>query len=61
MNNELLNHYVEIILLLGGFGIVAVSSSQLSKLFQKIHLPFITGLLFIGMLAGPFITRASAT
>ncbi len=56
MNNNSYHEYIEILLLLTGFGIVAVSSSRLSKLFQKIHLPYITGLLFIGILSGPFVS-----
>ncbi len=48
------HEYLEILLLLGGFVIVAVSSGRISLIFQKIHLPFITGLLFIGILSGPY-------
>ena len=44
-----------IILLLVAFGIIAVASNQIAKLFQKIKLPHITGLLFIGILSGPFV------
>jgi len=40
---------------LTGFGIIAVASHSLSALFTKIHLPFITGILVIGILCGPFV------
>ena len=46
---------MNILLLVVGFGIVAVASSHISKLFQRIHLPIISGLLFIGILSGPYI------
>ena len=34
---------------------MAVASNQISKLFIKIHLPIISGLLFIGILSGPYL------
>ncbi|MFC2124102.1 cation:proton antiporter [Bacteroidota bacterium] len=44
-----------VILLLAGFALIAVSANQIARIFQKINLPFITGLLFIGIIAGPFV------
>lgn len=44
-----------IVVLLLGFLIVAVAANQLSKIFQQIKLPIITGLLIVGILSGPFI------
>jgi Kef-type K+ transport system membrane component KefB len=52
---DFIQNNLNIILLLAGFGIVAVASSQISKVFQKIQLPIITGLLFIGILSGPYL------
>ncbi|MFQ5334774.1 MAG: cation:proton antiporter, partial [Flavobacteriales bacterium] len=52
---------VEIILLLVGFGIIAVASNQLARLFTKLHLPFISGVLVIGMLAGPYVLGMIST
>jgi len=52
---DFLRHNYNILLLLIGFGIVAVASSRISKLFQIIHLPLITGFIFIGILSGPYI------
>ena len=46
---------------MAGFGIVAIASSQISKLFIKIHLPIITGLLFIGILSGPYLINLIPT
>lgn len=37
-----------------GFLIVAISANQIAKQFQRIKLPLITGLLVIGALSGPF-------
>jgi len=49
------NDFSQIALLLGGFAIVAIASNQLSKLFRRIKLPLITGLLFVGIISGPFV------
>ncbi len=48
INNELL-------ILVIGFLIISVSANQIAKAFQKIKLPLITGLIFTGIIAGPFI------
>jgi len=45
------------LLLLGGFAIVAVAANQIAGFFQKARLPFITGVLVIGLFAGPFIFK----
>ena len=45
------------LILLGGFAIVAVAANQIAQFFQKLKLPLITGLLVIGLLAGPFIFK----
>jgi Trk K+ transport system NAD-binding subunit/Kef-type K+ transport system membrane component KefB len=47
--------YKEIIVLTLGFLIIAVSANQIAKLFQRIKLPLITGLIFTGIIAGPYI------
>ena len=52
---DFLQNNLNIFLLIVGFGIVAVASSHISKLFQRIHLPIITGVLFIGILSGPYL------
>lgn len=43
--------------MLGGFAIVAVAANQIAGFFQKAKLPFITGVLVIGLFAGPFIFK----
>jgi Trk K+ transport system NAD-binding subunit/Kef-type K+ transport system membrane component KefB len=50
-----LQNNLNIILLIIGFGIVAVASNHISKLFRRIHLPIISGLLFIGIISGPYL------
>lgn len=47
----------ETLLLLGGFVIIAVAANQIAGFFQKAKLPFITGLLVIGLFSGPFIFK----
>jgi len=48
---------LDILLILAGFLIVTVAASRLSKYFVKVKLPVITGLLVIGIIAGPFILK----
>lgn len=50
-----MNNYLEIIILIVGFLIVAVAANRISQYFPRVKLPIITGLLFIGILSGPFI------
>lgn len=42
------------LLAVGGFIVIVVASRVLSVFFARFHLPLITGLLFIGMICGPF-------
>ena len=44
-----------VMLLFLGFLIVAVGANQIAKIFQRVKLPIITGLLIIGIMAGPFV------
>ncbi|PKQ64358.1 hypothetical protein BZG02_05945 [Labilibaculum filiforme] len=50
-----MNYYLEILALIVGFVIVAIAANRISLHFPKLKLPVITGLLFIGILSGPFI------
>lgn len=52
---EQILEYKQIILLTLGFLIISVSANQIAKLFQKIKLPLITGLIFTGIIAGPYV------
>lgn len=50
-----MNSKLEFIYLILGFLIVAVAANRISRYFPKLKLPIITGLLFIGILSGPFV------
>lgn len=50
-----MNGYLEIVSIIIGFLIVATASNRIARYFPKVKLPVITGLLFIGILSGPFI------
>lgn len=38
-----------------GFAIVALASHRIAQVFQRLHLPMITGYLVTGIVAGPFV------
>lgn len=43
------------IILISGFGVVSIAANKIAKVFQRIHLPIITGFLMTGILCGPFV------
>jgi len=45
----------QLLALIVGFLIVAIAANQIAKVFQKIKLPLITGLIFAGIISGPYI------
>lgn len=45
----------ELLLLIAGFLIISIAANQIARTFQKIKLPLITGLIFTGIIAGPYI------
>ena len=45
----------DILLIVAGFLIVAIAANRISSYFPKVKLPVITGLLFIGIISGPFV------
>ncbi|MBI1287480.1 MAG: potassium transporter TrkA [Flavobacteriales bacterium] len=47
----------ETIIFLAAFLLISISANRIAKLFQKIGLPFITGVLFVGILSGPFVLK----
>lgn len=47
--------YSDLVILIVGFVIISISANQIAKTFQKIRLPLITGLIFTGIIAGPYI------
>ncbi len=53
--NDLLSTGILVLVALTGFVLVALSANQVAKYFQRIRLPLITGLIFTGILAGPYI------
>lgn len=46
---------IQLIAILAGFGLVALASREIGRLFSRIRLPLITGFLACGILAGPFV------
>jgi len=50
-------HYLEILMYLAGFLIIAVASRHIAKSFINYKLPLITGLLITGIIAGPFVLQ----
>lgn len=47
--------YKELVILIIGFLIIGVAANQIAKGFQRIRLPLITGLIFTGIVAGPYV------
>lgn len=47
--------YLEIVVIITGFTVVALASRQVGGLFTKANLPLITGFLFTGIIAGPYV------
>ncbi len=52
---ELFLENKELLVVLFGFLVIAISSNKIAHAFQKIHLPLITGMIFTGILAGPYL------
>lgn len=50
-----MTNFREIVIYLIGFVWVVIAGNQVSKLFQKIRLPLITGFLLSGIVVGPYI------
>ena len=50
-----MENYLQILIYLAGFLIIAVASNQISRLFIRVKLPLVTGLLVMGIIAGPFV------
>ena len=53
MKETLIN--IDLLVLIAGFILIAAAGDRLAPLFQRIRLPLITGLLVIGIIAGPFV------
>ena len=50
-----MEQYINQVLAIIGFGVVAMAAAKIAVYFRKIHLPLITGLLISGILTGPFL------
>jgi len=50
-----MENYLQILIYLAGFLIIAVASNQISRLFIRVKLPLVTGLLVMGIIAGPYV------
>ncbi len=48
---------IELLIPLATFIIIAFASESISKFFTKIHLPLISGLIFTGVLVGPYLLK----
>lgn len=52
---DLLTVNKEIVLIIAGFFVIAIAANQIARAFQRVRLPLITGLIFTGIIAGPYI------
>ncbi len=43
------------VIILISFGMIALAAHQIGRYFAQIELPLISGVLFAGILAGPFV------
>ena len=50
-----MENYLQILIYLAGFIIIAVASNRISRLFLRAKLPLVTGLLVMGIIAGPYV------
>lgn len=50
-----MNDYQNLLSVTGGFIVIALASKQIGQFFLRAHLPLISGFLFAGIIAGPFI------
>ncbi|MCZ6693147.1 MAG: potassium transporter TrkA, partial [Bacteroidetes bacterium] len=50
-------NYLEILVYLAGFLIIAVASRHIANSFINYKLPLITGLLITGIITGPFVLQ----
>jgi len=47
----IIENYLQILIYLAGFIIIAVASNQISRFFLRAKLPLVTGLLVMGIIA----------
>jgi Kef-type K+ transport system membrane component KefB len=46
---------VNIRILVAGVAIIALASEQIGQSFARINMPLISGFLFVGVVAGPYV------
>ncbi|MDH5603928.1 MAG: cation:proton antiporter, partial [Cyclobacteriaceae bacterium] len=46
---------IQFLVVLGSFAVVSIAARFLARYFKRVKLPLITGLLFVGILCGPFV------
>ena len=50
-----MENYQIVLVYLAGFTVIALASKQIGHFFVKVKMPLISGFLFAGMLAGPYV------
>ncbi len=50
-----MENYQDILVFAAGFALIALASKQIGQFFTQIRLPLISGFLFAGIIAGPFV------
>jgi len=56
-----MDNYFELLFILAGFLIIALASKDIGRWFTRIRLPKISGFLFAGLVAGPFVLNLIST
>ncbi|GAX61941.1 K+ transport systems, NAD-binding component [Candidatus Scalindua japonica] len=52
-----MDDYLTILFFVASFGMVALASKQIAEYFSKIKLPLISGFIFTGVIAGPYVLK----
>lgn len=56
-----MENYWQLLLFVCGFFVVTIASLRISRIFLKFKLPLITGMLFMGIVSGPFFMNLITT
>ena len=54
-------YLTQLTIFLASFLIVALASQRIGQFFARVHLPLISGFLFAGILAGPYVLGLIST
>jgi len=52
---NIMENYLDILFFIAGFTVIVLASKQIGQFFIKAELPLISGFLFTGILAGPYV------